>query len=462
VPYSQTWTASVQRQLGKMMAVDLRYIGSRGRGLWGEVNYNESNILDNGFLNEFRLAQQNLQANIGAGRGNSFAYFGPGTGTSPLPVYLAYLNGVSAGQAGNPARYTGASWSDPNFTNPLAIFNPQPFTPAGTGTAGGLDGSSARRANAVAAGLPANFFRVNPDLLGGAFLRTNRDFTNYHGFEVWFQRRYSRGFYFNAGYTFGTSDLSNFYSLRRPSVSTLNTGAEGGVTHAFKFWGGWDVPLGKGRKFAGNANGFLDAFIGGWQLTWTARLQSGRLLDFGNVRLMGMSKDDLSKLFKLRFDDAGRKVYMLPQDIIDNTQRAFSVSATSATGYGALGAPSGRYLAPANGPNCIEPVDPAILDPVNANVGFGDCGEGELVVTGPMFKMLDLGIAKDFRLGRAVKLQIRAELLNALNLANFVPVTANGTGTVNNFTNVANYEVTQLVNGADSPRIAQLVARVTW
>ena len=461
VPYSQTWSASVQRQLSKTMALDLRYIGSRGRDLWGEVNYNESNIIENGFLDEFRLAQQNLQANIQAGRGNSFAYFGPGTGTSPLPIYLAYLNGAPASQAGNAARYTGSSWSDPNFTNPLALFWPQPFTPAGSGANGGLDGSLTRRTNAQAAGLPANFFRANPNLLGGAFVRTNRDFTDYHGFEVWLQKRYSRGIYFNAGYTLGSSHLSNFYSQRRPSVSTLNTGAEGGVTHAFKFWGGWDLPVGKGRKFAGNANGFVDAFIGGWQLTWTARVQSGRLLDFGNVRLVGMSKRDLEKMFKLRFDDAGRKVYMLPQDVIDNTVRAFSVSATSPTGYGALGAPSGRYLAPANGPNCIEPVDPAINDN-QANVGYGDCGEGELVVTGPMFKMLDLGIAKEFQLGKSVRLQIRAELLNAFNLANFVPVAANGTGTVNTYTNVANYEVTQLVNGSDSPRIAQVVARINW
>ena len=58
-------------------------------------------------------------------------------------------------------------------------------------------------------------------------------------------------------------------------------------------------------------------------------------------------------MFKLRFDDAGKQVYMLPQDVIDNTILAFSVSATSASGY-AGAAPTGRYFAPANGPDCIE------------------------------------------------------------------------------------------------------------
>ena len=63
-----------------------------------------------------------------------------------------------------------------------------------------------------------------------------------------------------------------------------------------------------------------------------AAVQTGRLVDLGNVRMVGMTKDDLQDMFKLRFDDAGRKVWMLPQDVIDQTINAFSVSATSASG----------------------------------------------------------------------------------------------------------------------------------
>ena len=40
------------------------------------MNYNELNILENGFFNEFKVAQANLLANIAAGRGNTFAYTG--------------------------------------------------------------------------------------------------------------------------------------------------------------------------------------------------------------------------------------------------------------------------------------------------------------------------------------------------------------------------------------------------
>lgn len=448
VPYSQTWSAGIQRSLGKNMAIDLRYVGSRGRDLWGEVNFNESNIYENGFLQEFRLAQQNLQANIRAGRGNTFAYFGPGTGTSPLPTYLAYLNGVNAGLSGDASRYTGTSWSDPNFTNPLALFNPQPFTPAGVGANTGLDGSAARRANARAAGLSANFFRANPDLLGGAFVRTNRDFTSYHGMEVEIRRRPARGLAVTTSYAFSKAYLSSYYTLRDKPVKTLNTGAEGNVTHTFKLFGSWEIPVGRGRRFASNANGVVDAIFGGWMLSGTARFQSGRTLDFGDVRLVGMSKKEFQKMYKLRFDDAGRKIFMLPQDVIDNTMKAFSTSATSATGYGTAGPPSGQYLAPANGPDCISNSDPAIY---GTNYGYNGCGEGELVVTGPMFKAVDIGIEKRFKL-RSTTLSFRAQLLNALNYANFAPV-----ATASNA--ITAYEVTGL---ADSPRIAELVLRLTF
>ena len=73
---------------------------------------------------------------------------------------------------------------------------------------------------------------------------------------------------------------------------------------------------------------------------------------------------------------------MLPQDIVDNTVKAFNVSPTSATGYSDLGAPSGRYLAPANGPDCIE-----IAQGEDINNGFGDCGTHNLVVTGPSWSV---------------------------------------------------------------------------
>ncbi|PYR33840.1 MAG: hypothetical protein DMF93_24410, partial [Acidobacteria bacterium] len=89
IPYTQSYTIGWQRKLGRDTALEIRYVGSRHRQDWETIDLNEPNIAGNGFANEFRRAQANLQANIAAGRGATFAYTGA-PGTSPLPIFLAY------------------------------------------------------------------------------------------------------------------------------------------------------------------------------------------------------------------------------------------------------------------------------------------------------------------------------------------------------------------------------------
>ena len=133
-------------------------------------------------------------------------------------------------------------------------------------------------------------------------------------------------------------------------------------------------------------------------------------------------------MFKLRFDDAGKKVWMLPQDVIDNTILAYSVSPTSASGY-AGASPTGRYFMPANGPDCIE---------VDNGAEYGECASRSLVrdradVPADTTSGSRSGPASSAR----VDFEFAAEMLNAFNQANFVPV--GGIGST-----LANYEVTAL------------------
>ena len=63
--------------------------------------------------------------------------------------------------------------------------------------------------------------------------------------------------------------------------------------------------------------------------------------------------------------NAGRQIVtMLPDDIILNTRRAFNTSVTTANGYSDLGAPEGRYFAPANGD--VHPAEVRRLRPADA------------------------------------------------------------------------------------------------
>jgi len=99
--YTHQWSIGWQRELGKSMAMEIRYVGNTNVGDWYRWNLNGSanwNIIENGFYNEFRTAQKNLQANIAAGQGNTFAYTGA-PGTSPLPIFMAHFAGVPLGDA---------------------------------------------------------------------------------------------------------------------------------------------------------------------------------------------------------------------------------------------------------------------------------------------------------------------------------------------------------------------------
>ncbi len=434
VPYSDSWTLGLQRSISRNMAVEVRYVGTRAGDLWTEYNYNEVNIIENGFLEEFKQAQANLAANIAANRGSTFRYFGPGTGTSPLPIHLAYFSGVPAALAGDAARYTSTLFTNATFVNPLARFNPLPVTAADA-----LDADATRRANALAAGLPANFLVANPHALGGANVTGYGGYTRYNSMQVELRRRMAGGLQFDASYVFGRGYESVSYSLRRERKLRRDTGTVGDVAHAFKSMAVYELPFGQGKRFGANVGGLMDRLIGGWQVQATMRLQSGRMVDFGNVRLVGFNEKDLRKMFKVRIDQAQR-VWMLPQDVIDETVKAFSVSATSATGYGALGPPSGRYFAPANGPDCIETAG-----------AIGDCGTRSLVVRGEMFKNVDVGVTKMVPFRGRLRGEFRFEVLNLFNAINFTPVTGIGT-------NPNSYEVT----GGGSVRFVQLVSRISW
>jgi hypothetical protein len=450
VPYADTWTVGFQRSIGRDMAAEIRYVGTRSRDNWQVLNYNELNIFENGFINEFRAAQANLAAHVAAGCGGtgnacSFAYRGPGTNTSPLPVFLGYLSGANASQASNVGAYTGNNWTSATLQAFLAARNPNPFGMVANDDDTGLLDNATLRQNAANAGIVRNYFLANPDLLGGADLTTNNGFTDFNALQLEFRRRLSQGLQFQTSYAFGKMTTSSFQTFRRPTLSLRDTGSPGDLTHAFKANIIYDMPFGQGRKFGGNVNGLVDRIIGGWTLGLASRIQSGQLVNLGNVRLVGMSEDDVRGFFKLRLDDAGKKAYMMPQDVIDNTIKAFSVSATSPTGYGTAGAPSGRYFAPANGFDCIEPDDGA---------DFGDCGTGQLVMTGPMFQQHDLSVAKRINLVGRMNFEFRVEMLNLFNHVNFVPV-----GGIGN--TVGNYEVTALT-GTNTSRVVQIVSRINW
>jgi hypothetical protein len=423
-PSARSFNLGFQRTLSTNTAMEVRYVGTRLNGGWwtnqGGRNLNEYNLIENGFLPEFKLAQANLAANIAAGKGTTFAYTGA-PGTSPLPIMLAWLNGSTV--SSTPASYTGTAWSNSSVYGNLAKMNPSPL-----GLATYLQtANAAYRTNAANAGLPANFFLLNPGVSGAYVLGRPEDGINsrYDALQVELRRRMSHGLLLQGSYQYVARSQQTYFATLRMPGDWADTAAP---HHVVKANWVYELPFGQGRKWGSSVGRLGNALVGGWSWNGIIRIQSGNVLDFGNVRLVGMTDSELQDAFALRFqtDSNGRQhEYMLPDDILQNTIKAFSTDPTSATGYGSLGAPSGQYLAPASGPDCVE--------------GYpGQCSGGHPLhhyVTGPAFFRADMTLAKRIDLTKRVSADLRVDVLNVFNNVDFYGTTGYGTST-------SNFEVT--------------------
>jgi len=133
-----------------------------------------------------------------------------------------------------------------------------------------------------------------------------------------------------------------------------------------------------------------------------------------------MTKKDVQDMYKfdIRLDPATglRTVYMMPDDVILNTRRAFNTSPTSATGYSDLGVPEGRYFAPANSSgSCIQ-------------LKAGDCAPQTLMIRAPFFTRIDIGVTKRFPIAGPTNFELRFDVLNLFDNVNFDPVANPGSG----------------------------------
>ncbi|MFL6207718.1 MAG: carboxypeptidase regulatory-like domain-containing protein [Pyrinomonadaceae bacterium] len=410
VGYVMSWSGGYQREVAKDTVVEARYVGNRAHKLTRLFFINEVNTIENGFANEFRLAQQNLIANNAAGgtRAGSFAYFGVGTGTSPLPIFLAYLNAQPAANAGNAALYTSANFKSTAITPNLVAVAASP-----TGVAGSLSGSAGLRANAIAAGLARNFFVVNPDVPGGAFIIDNSAQSTYDALQFEVRRRMSKGLLLQASYTFSkaltdaaaSSSIaqSNYVSLRNPRLN--RTLAPFDIRQSLKADFIYELPIGTGQMLFGDVGHKMNWLVGGWGVNGTFRSQTGSPFNLGNVQLVNMTTKQLQHMVEIR--KTGTAVFFLPQNVIDNTIRAFSTSGTSANGY--AGTPpdlSQPFIAPAGFGNCQARF-------------VGECGLSNVILYGPRFNRIDLSIAKKMTFSENKNLEFRVEALNAINNINF-------------------------------------------
>jgi hypothetical protein len=119
--------------------------------------------------------------------------------------------------------------------------------------------------------------------------RVNGANQNYESFQAEVNHRYKSGLTLNAAYTLA-HDLADNQGPNPSGFAGENSGgrtmdlydlkAEYGNVYGvrrnrFIVSGVYDLPFGRGRQFASNANHFVDALFGGWQLSSIFLVQSG-------------------------------------------------------------------------------------------------------------------------------------------------------------------------------------------
>jgi hypothetical protein len=148
-------------------AFEIRYVGNRGHNLWRAYDLNEVNVFENGFLQEFKLAQQNLAINVANGR-TGFANQGL-PGQAALPI----LEAAFGPRGSQPALASSSGFTSGTFVTQLQ----QGQAGAMANTLGGTNIYMCRLVgNALpacgtlgfdAVGVrPINFFQANPYAAG--------------------------------------------------------------------------------------------------------------------------------------------------------------------------------------------------------------------------------------------------------------------------------------------------------
>ena len=257
-PYARSFSAGVQRPLGRQMAVEVRYVGTRLVDGTATENWNEVNWTTNGFLDEFKLAQANLMANL-RGRTRHLLRL----------LRIGYRHVAAADLSGELQRPR----ADPN--------SDQRPTPAPTGRtrrvspsspfairtrAARRTRSSPRRSSARTwrrPGYPRIFFVLNPDV-GNAKVRTNGDRTEVRLAADQLRRMLSDGLAVDANYVFAKRYASRLDTLREERTLVRSTS---GVPHALKLTAIYELPFGRGRQFgARHESPGSTAIAGGWAL----------------------------------------------------------------------------------------------------------------------------------------------------------------------------------------------------
>jgi hypothetical protein len=267
-----------------------------------------------------------------------------------------------------------------------------------------------------------------PDFGTGNSLAVTNGISNYNGLQTKIEKRFGGGLSLLASYTFAkvlsdAHDLLNGGSVGNPNAGNINgyrapavpgfgiradyALAPQDIRNVFHFSGTYDLPFGKGKKWASDASGWQNQAIGGWSVNWILTLQDGQPITIpcpsqtasgmacgawlvpGQPLKLGLHTDGNGQLSWFGNPQAFTQPCVLNSDGTPSSQ------------------PSG----------CI---------PVTGTAALG----GITQVAGPGFHRFDFSIFKNFPIKERATLQFRTEFFNLTNHPNFNAPGFGGNGVV--------------------------------
>jgi hypothetical protein len=238
--------------------------------------------------------------------------------------------------------------------------------------------------------------------------------SNYNALQATIRQHLKGGLEITANYTYSKS-LTNDFGFY--GVTNSNSGqyyqqnaydfadeygpAAFDVRNALNVTGVYDLPFGRGKKFAGNANRFVDEVIGGWKL-------SGSNVTYSALPVTASSPSNYSSLV-YAFTGAARPEQVAPVNIVGRSlNRYFGTTAQAS-------------FAP---------------QPQNA---FGNVRPFSL--RGPGYEQVDMSLQKSFAIYRQNAVQFRVDGFNLFNIASYA--TPDSGVTDSNFGQITNTSSTE-------------------
>lgn len=258
-----------------------------------------------------------------------------------------------------------------------------------------------------------------PSLSSALFTAIHAANNSYEAGFVRVEKRFSAGISFVASYTYSKTidDYGNLNGTEFWPQYAYNQSLEKGlsefdVPHRFTAGYVWQVPFGHAQRFGSNINPVLNAVLGGWQLNGITTFQSGTPLNPHVISDTSNTGNILTGT--IRPNIVGSIKYLDPR----TTGFWFDPSAFQVPALGTL----------------------------------GDASRGLLF--GPGINNWDLGIAKNFRLHERATLQLRGEMFNAFNHAQFQGVNVSISPSLQG--------VSGLVTSTRAPRNMQFAVRLQF